>query len=365
MPLRSMPLLPALPVLLAVAAAASSDTEGGGLVLAGGGKGYGKRPKGALAVTKDIERRVVEAGGNIQGALVASLSWTSADDLDLHMSLPGGGEISYARKKASGGELDVDMCVQGRHSGKCNERPVENIVFMDEPAAGRYKVYVQNFNYHLNTLPQNMQVALMQEGRSASKEEKQLRLTQDRPVLFDLLVKTHGTKKLFEGLCTPTSKTLKESDTVVLEFDYDPSVEDEEARFVTVFEASNKSECERYAAKLIAAGAEDRTGVAKRGRQGSSAGPRPASAATRATRPPPEKKGKRKGSSARQNAARDSALQAVRAANYEVLLSKPASALRAWLTDLGAVCRGCMDKAEFVERLLEVAGVSRQHGEEL
>ena len=58
-----------------------------------------KQNQHILKPAKDIERRVVEAGGNIQGALVASLSWTSADDLDLHMSLPGGGEISYARKK--------------------------------------------------------------------------------------------------------------------------------------------------------------------------------------------------------------------------------------------------------------------------
>ena len=160
--------------------------------------GKGGRPRGALAVSADIERRVVAAGGNNLGVLVASLSWTSADDLDLHLVLPDGQEVSYKQKKYGGGELDVDMCVQGRHSGKCAERPVENIVFEEAPMAGRYKVYVQNFNYHPNTLPENMQVARMQEGVKTSKEEKALRLTQDRPVIFDLLVKVHGEKKLLD-----------------------------------------------------------------------------------------------------------------------------------------------------------------------
>eukprot|EP00913_Durusdinium_trenchii_P002785 g2576.t1 len=199
-------------VLLCVEGGASDDL----VVRQSHGKGA-KRPKGALAVSRDIERRVVEAGGNTEGVMVVSLSWASADDLDLHVVLPGGEEISYKRKKAAGGELDVDMCVQGRHSGKCAERPVENVVFDYEPPAGRYKIFVQNFNYHLNTLPENMQ-----EGIKTSKEERELRLSQNRPVLFDLLVKVHGVKKLFEGLCTPTGKTLASSDVRVIEFDYDP-----------------------------------------------------------------------------------------------------------------------------------------------
>ena len=33
----------------------------------------------------------------------------------------------------------------------------------------------------------------------------------------------HGVQKLFEGLCTPTGKTLTNSDVTVFEFDYDPS----------------------------------------------------------------------------------------------------------------------------------------------
>merc|ERR1712110_882530 len=81
-----------------------------------------------LVVIEDIQRRVARAGGNVEGVLVASLSWSTADDLDLHVLTPSGAEISYQNKRAAGGELDVDMCVQGRHGGVCKDRPVENVV---------------------------------------------------------------------------------------------------------------------------------------------------------------------------------------------------------------------------------------------
>eukprot|EP00931_Biecheleriopsis_adriatica_P080968 TRINITY_DN54311_c0_g1_i1.p1 TRINITY_DN54311_c0_g1~~TRINITY_DN54311_c0_g1_i1.p1 ORF type:complete len:364 (+),score=77.74 TRINITY_DN54311_c0_g1_i1:51-1142(+) len=341
---------------------AGGDSDAGLVVASGKGSG-GKRPKGALAVTKDIERRVTEAGGQIQGVLVASLSWTSADDLDLHMALPGGREISYRNKQADGGELDVDMCVQGRHSGKCADRPVENIVFMDEPPAGRYKVYVQNFNYHLNTLPQNMQVARMQEGVKTSSEERKLRLSQDRPVIFDLLVKVHGTKKLFEGLCTPAGKTHAASDVTVFEFDYDPSKEDEDERLIPHFAASGAMECEVYQRKLLEAGAQGGALSSSSGskaaatRQGSS-GVKAKEQGRKKNAAPKQKQGGSKGR-ARQD-AKDAALQAVRSGSRDALLGKPASALRSLLADLGSSCKGCMEKGELVDKLLDVAGVRQE-----
>jgi len=307
------------------------------------GKGGAKRPKGALALSKDIERRVVEAGGNTQGVMVASLSWQSADDLDLHVLLPGGQEISYKQKKLGSIELDVDMCVQGRHSGKCADRPVENVVFDDEPAAGRYKIYVQNFNYHLNTLPENMQVARMQEGVKTSKEERELRLSQNRPVLFDLLLKVHGEKKLFQGLCTPTGKTLASSDVLVVEFDYDPT---QEERLAMVFEASAAPECTSYSEKLLLASPE--------GRALSSAKSSPVK--QRAEGPPRVRPSPRNGKGSKGDDAKQSALQAIRSAP-ESLSMKPVKALRSLLSDLGASCKGCTEKGDFVQRLLDVAGV--------
>ncbi|CAE7227441.1 unnamed protein product [Symbiodinium sp. CCMP2592] len=323
------------------------------------GKGGDRRPQGALAVTRDIERRVVQAGGNTVGVLVASLSWTSADDLDLHMLLPGGQEISYRHKTAEGGELDVDMCVQGKHGGNCADRPVENIVFQDEPPAGRYKIFVQNFNYHLNTLPENMQVARMQEGRKASKDEMQLRLSQDRPVLFDLLLKVHGSKKLFEGLCTPAGKTHGSSDVIVLEFDYDPR-KDEDERFIPHFEAVAAQECLRYSEKLALAGSEARALPGSPNEK--TVQPRKADGKVKkaaggggGAKAKSNRAGKRAGQG--REDAKHAALQAVRSSSPELLAAKPASVLWSLLSDLSATCKGCMEKAELVEKLLATADV--------
>eukprot|EP00438_Fugacium_kawagutii_P000448 Skav219231 [mRNA] locus=scaffold2965:215402:222504:- [translate_table: standard] len=45
------------------------------------------------------------------------------------LAIHGGQEISYKQKKLGDIELDVDMC-------KCADRPVENVVFYDEPPEG-------------------------------------------------------------------------------------------------------------------------------------------------------------------------------------------------------------------------------------
>ncbi|CAE8602895.1 unnamed protein product [Polarella glacialis] len=345
--------------LLLAAGAAFVVAGSGGLVVSGGKGGSGqKRPKGAFAVAKDIERRVMQAGGKVEGVMVVSLSWTSADDLDLHVALPGGTEINFGHKKIAGGELDVDMCVRGRHSGLCADRPVENVVFMDQPAAGRYRVYVQNFNYHLNTLPENMQVARMQEGTRASKQEQALRLSQNRPVLFDLLVKVEGHRKLFQGLCTPTGKTHAASNVPVFEFDYEPDAEDEDDRLVPHFEASEDMECQTYTQKLLAAseGRERLPGGSSSQpatRQDSSvAGGRGAKGTKKAS----SKKKKGSSAQAKKEDSKQAALQAVRASSRPALLSKPVSALRALLGDIGTSCRGCLDKSEFVDKLLDAAG---------
>jgi len=260
--------------------------------------------------------------------------------------------VTYKQKKLGSIELDVDMCVQGRHSGKCTDRPVENIVFDDEPAEGRYKIFVQNFNYHLNTLPENMQVARMQEGVKTSKEERELRLSQNRPVLFDLLLKVHGEKKLFQGLCTPTGKTLASSDVLVMEFDYDSSQE----RITPIFEATAAPECTTYAEKLLLAGPEARALPRPDARP--AAVPK-AAGATRQKRSASSKSGKgSKGADAKHAALQVcELLPAIRGSTREALATKPVSALRALLVDLETSCKGCTEKSDFVERLLDAAGV--------
>jgi hypothetical protein len=82
---------------------------------------------------------LLEEMGAVEGEITASIYWPSKDDLDLHCVTPDGGHIYYSNKSAGGGELDVDMQVQGdRDSG------VENIYFA-APTPGEYQFYINNY----------------------------------------------------------------------------------------------------------------------------------------------------------------------------------------------------------------------------
>jgi len=79
-----------------------------------------------------------------------SLVWNDECDLDLHVFVPSGEEISYNHKKsACGGELDVDM----NASAPFSKEPVENVYSGDaekglEAPKGKYRVIVENYGYH-------------------------------------------------------------------------------------------------------------------------------------------------------------------------------------------------------------------------
>jgi hypothetical protein len=82
---------------------------------------------------------LLEEMGAVEGEITASIYWPSKDDLDLHCITPDGGHIYYSNKSAGGGQLDVDMQVQGdRDSG------VENIYFAS-PSPGEYQFYINNY----------------------------------------------------------------------------------------------------------------------------------------------------------------------------------------------------------------------------
>lgn len=363
--------LAALPGPSYVAAAAGG---GDGLVPVGRPPRRGRGPareRSSVAVVEDIERRVVQAGGNVEGVIVASLSWSTPDDLDLHVVVPDGAEISFQHRKAAGGELDVDMCVHGRRGGACAEHPVENVVFADEAPRGRFKVYVQNFNFHPNFLPEAMQVARMQEGgRRPTKEEQTMRLGRDRPVLFEVVVKIEGNARLFQGLCTPSGKTHTESNVRVFEFEYSPRAKSEEERLVPVYEAASDPACAAFQQRLL----EAQRGPSQALPEGS-AGSRAPQRRDRSGAPQQQARqgaarsaGGTAGSKGRRAKAweetKRAALQMVRASSRDTLLSKPNKALQELLRDLGASCKGCLEKSEIVDRLLETAGVGG-HPEEL
>jgi hypothetical protein len=99
-----------------------------------------------------IKERVKKAGGSVTGDLCCRLSWSNTDDLDLHMTEPGGYEIYFANKtqpSPSGGVLDVDMnaCLPLTSS------PVENIVYADKRRMkeGVYTLFVRQFRQREQT----------------------------------------------------------------------------------------------------------------------------------------------------------------------------------------------------------------------
>lgn len=207
----------------------------------------------SLVVTpEDIRKRVVVAGGSVNGVIVASLAWSTADDLDLHVQTPDGTEINYQHRQAAGGELDVDMCVSGKHGKFCTERPVENVVFLHRAPKGRYEVYVQNFNFHANVRSREVQVADILEGRKRSKEERMNRIMDtSRPVPFEMLLQVEGSTRLVSGVCTPLGKTHAASNTPVFSFDYWPEAPTDEERFVLVFEAASDPACIQFKEQLL------------------------------------------------------------------------------------------------------------------
>lgn len=96
------------------------------------------------SVADSFKEKVKAAGGNVNGFLRCSLHWFNYDDLDLHVTEPGGCEIFYRHKNGySGGVLDVDM---NAGSGKTRDA-VENIIWTDPSRirTGSYRVRVHNF----------------------------------------------------------------------------------------------------------------------------------------------------------------------------------------------------------------------------
>lgn len=144
-------------------------------------------------IDAEIQQRVEAAGGMYGGVDIrASLLWNNRNDLDLHVITPDGYMIYYAQKRSPcGGELDVDRNVRGE-----TMKPVENTRWPKGKAKkGHYKVFVRNYNVH---------------GGFAAATK------------FRVEIEINGQIRHFEGK-TPPHVTGPASDTLVYEFDYDPS----------------------------------------------------------------------------------------------------------------------------------------------
>jgi hypothetical protein len=92
-----------------------------------------------------IQGLVTEAGGRT-GEVQFALAWKNVNDLDLHVIVPSGEQISYSHKRSRcRGFLDVDMNVDGEST-----EPVENVRWLKGQApAGRYTVVINLFQVHV------------------------------------------------------------------------------------------------------------------------------------------------------------------------------------------------------------------------
>jgi len=86
---------------------------------------------------EELERRLALAGAQ-KGNMTLSLMWGGSCDLDMHVVVPGGEEISYSHKEAGGGVLDVD------HTGGADS--IENIFWTEAPPPGVYRCFIEKYS---------------------------------------------------------------------------------------------------------------------------------------------------------------------------------------------------------------------------
>ncbi|MFO0748020.1 MAG: hypothetical protein U1F43_20525 [Myxococcota bacterium] len=156
-------------------------------------------------IDAEIKARVTSAGGMYDNVdLRASLIWNNRNDLDLHVIPPSGEEVFYAHKQsACGGWLDVDMNVSGQ-----TDKPVENVRWPKGQApAGRYRVIVQNYNFHGPTGPTPFRVEL----------------------------EVNGDIRHIDGIVSPHGETKADSNVVVADVEYAPRAASEPAKAEDVY----------------------------------------------------------------------------------------------------------------------------------
>jgi len=92
----------------------------------------------------DFEERVEREGG-CGGELQITLLWNNYNDLDLHVFTPSLERIYFNNRRTKcGGELNIDMNVK-----PSSNRPIENVVWREEPPKGIYRVHVFHYATHL------------------------------------------------------------------------------------------------------------------------------------------------------------------------------------------------------------------------
>ena len=89
----------------------------------------------------DLDR--ADRQGARRGRTQVILGWDDRNDLDLAVICPNGQRIDFRNRAACGGALDIDRNAAG---GPTTRTPVENVVFDQNPAPGRYRIVVDYFD---------------------------------------------------------------------------------------------------------------------------------------------------------------------------------------------------------------------------
>jgi len=104
-------------------------------------------------------KRATDQGGQ-KGKIQIVLAWDDANDLDLSVVCPDGTRIFFNNQRGCGGELDLDQ-----NLATPVPRPVENIVFPEDPAPGTYRVEIANNQHRAPSPPTSpFRVTVRQDG---------------------------------------------------------------------------------------------------------------------------------------------------------------------------------------------------------
>lgn len=118
------------------------------------GNNYSRTYKGNLSGKSEIKEAVKSKGGNVEGVLRASISWSELgngddSDLDIHCIEPNGNQIYFGemRSRITGGHLDIDIRQPSRQRSPEDKVVVENIYYpnLSKMIPGVYKFYCDQF----------------------------------------------------------------------------------------------------------------------------------------------------------------------------------------------------------------------------
>jgi len=128
-----------------------------------------KPAKTELELVGEINKLLDKANAATKTQIQVCMMWDTNDDLDLHLILPKGGEVSAECPEVNDFKLDVDA--NGMYfdaKTKLLTKPIENIVWCNdsqEPPAGEYIVCIKVFEKHQHCKEAKVTVVVTVKGK--------------------------------------------------------------------------------------------------------------------------------------------------------------------------------------------------------